>query len=224
MGSAAVSVKTEGYMYTVVCFGDTNTWGYDNRSGERLPYGERWTGILAHELGDDFRIIEEGQPGRATTEDPVEPGKNAKKYIGPCLESHEPVDVFVMMLGQPDLKKRFSLTACDISMGIEVLAKIVLTSNAGPEHRPPKLLIISPVQVGVVAGSPMENWFPSVGTSERSAQLPALYKRIADKYGAEFLEASTVAATAEDAIHIDNSSHKAFACAVAEKIRKLLEI
>ena len=37
-------------MYTVVCFGDTNTWGYDNRSGDRLPYDERWTGMLAKEL------------------------------------------------------------------------------------------------------------------------------------------------------------------------------
>ena len=54
-------------MYTVVCFGDTNTWGYDNRSGDRLPYDERWTGMLAKELGADFRVIEEGLPGRATT-------------------------------------------------------------------------------------------------------------------------------------------------------------
>ena len=77
-------------MYTVVCFGDTNTWGYDNRSGDRLPYDERWTGMLAKELGTDFRVIEEGLPGRATTEDPVEPGKNAREQIGPCLESHAP--------------------------------------------------------------------------------------------------------------------------------------
>ena len=90
-------------MYTVVCFGDTNTWGYDNRSGDRLPYDERWTGMLAKELGADFRVIEEGLPGRATTEDPVESGKNAREQIGPCLESHAPIDVFVMMLGQhPD--------------------------------------------------------------------------------------------------------------------------
>lgn len=135
-------------MYTVVCFGDTNTWGYDNRSGDRLAYDERWTGVLAKELGADFRVIEEGLPGRATTEDPVESGKNAREQIGPCLESHAPIDVFVMMLGQPDLKKRFSLTACDISMGIEALSRVVLSSSAGAGGKPPKLLIMSPVQVG----------------------------------------------------------------------------
>ena len=83
---------------------------------------------------------------------------------------------------------------------------------------------MSPVQVGEIAGSPMGNWFPAEGTRERSAQLPELYKAIAEKYGADFLEASSVAATAADAIHIDNSSHAAFARAVADKIRKLVEL
>lgn len=41
------------------------------RSGDRLAYDERWTGVLAKELGADFRVVEEGLPGRATTEDPV---------------------------------------------------------------------------------------------------------------------------------------------------------
>lgn len=211
-------------MFTVVCFGDTNTWGYDNRNGSRLPYSERWTGILANELGHNFHIIEEGQPGRATTEDPVESGKNARQHIVPCLESHAPIDVFIMMLGQPDLKKRFSLTAHDIAMGIDAIANIVVSSGAGANNAAPKLIIISPVQVGTVKGTDMENWFPSEGTGERSMQLPALYKEIASKYGSEFLEASSVAKTAEDAIHIDNASHRDFALAVAGKIRLVLEI
>ena len=109
-------------------------------------------------------------------------------------------------------------------MGIEALSRMVLSSSAGAGGKPPKLLIMSPVQVGAVAGSPMENWFPAEGTRERSAQLPELYKGIAEKYGAAFLEASSVAATAADAIHIDNSSHAAFALAVADKIRKLVAL
>lgn len=83
-------------------------------------------------------------------------------------------------------EKRFSLTACDISMGIEALSRVVLSSSAGAGGKPPKLLIMSPVQVGEIAGSPMENWFPAEGTRERSAQLPELYKAIAEKYGADF--------------------------------------
>ena len=209
-------------MFTVVCFGDTNTWGYDNSTGERLAYNDRWTGILSEILGAEFRVIEEGQPGRATTEDPVEKGKNARDHIIPCLESHEPIDIFVMMLGQPDLKQRFSLTACDISMGVESIARCVLSSTAGPAHKPPKLLIISPVRVGDLLGSVMENWFDASDAAERSAQLPALYREVADKLGAAFLDASMAARTAADAIHMENSSHRTFAEAVAEKVRELI--
>lgn len=210
-------------MYTVVCFGDTNTWGYDNKDGSRLSYDSRWTGILEKELGREFRVIEEGLPGRATIEDPVESGKNAKEQIGPCLESHSPIDFWVMMLGQPDLKKRFSLTAYDIAMGIEELVKAVKRSNAGPAGKSPELLLISPVQVGQIKGSVMERWFPAEGTYERSAQLPALYYEIAKRYDAEFLEASSVAKTASDAIHIDNESHLPLAKAVAGIIQRRLK-
>lgn len=72
-----------------------------------------------------------------------------------------------MMLGQPDLKKRFSLTACDISMGIEALSRVVLSSSAGAGGKPPKLLIMSPVQVGEIAGSPMGK-LVSCGGNERT--------------------------------------------------------
>ena len=36
---------------TVVCFGDSNTWGYEPISGGRYPAKERWVDILAAETG-----------------------------------------------------------------------------------------------------------------------------------------------------------------------------
>lgn len=220
--SAAASIRKVTLMYTIVCFGDTNTWGYDNDTGERLPRKQRWTGILSELLGSGFYVVEEGLPGRATVNDPVEEGKNAREHIGPCLESHEPIDVFVLMLGQPDLKRRFSMKAGDIAMGVETIARKIVSCNNGPHHGAPKLLIVSPVQVEDVAGSAMEDWFDVDGTAERSAALPGLYKDIAEKLGAYFLEASSVAETASDAIHMANSSHVTFANAVASIIRFML--
>lgn len=212
----------EEKLRTIVCFGDTNTWGYDEMTGGRLPFHKRWTGILSKILGRGYRVIEEGLPGRTTVnEDPVEQYKNGRQHIFPCLESHQPIDVFVMMLGQVELKSRFSLTAYDIAMGVEELVTIVLNSGAGRGGNAPKILLISPVQVGKVEGTDMEKWFPAVGTSERSAMFPVLFKEIADKYGIGFLEASQNARTAKDAIHIANDSQQDFAQAVAWKIEEL---
>ncbi|MGE0075977.1 MAG: hypothetical protein AB7S52_12175 [Sphaerochaetaceae bacterium] len=61
----------------IVCYGDSNTWGFTPATGERMPYGQRWTSIVAEKLGAGYRIIPEGLNGRTTVfEDPVEAGRN----------------------------------------------------------------------------------------------------------------------------------------------------
>ena len=51
-------------MKTILCFGDSNTWGYNPENRQRFGPEERWTGILRNSLGEDYRVIEEGLNGR----------------------------------------------------------------------------------------------------------------------------------------------------------------
>lgn len=52
-------------MKKVLCFGDSNTWGYNPSTKDRFPKEIRWTGILQGKLGsEDTKIIEEGLVGR----------------------------------------------------------------------------------------------------------------------------------------------------------------
>lgn len=37
-------------MKTIVCYGDSNTYGYNPENGFRYEYEERWTTILQKEL------------------------------------------------------------------------------------------------------------------------------------------------------------------------------
>lgn len=54
-------------MKQVLCFGDSNTWGYDGESRKRLPWGVRWTSLLQEKLNkEEYRVIEEGLCGRTT--------------------------------------------------------------------------------------------------------------------------------------------------------------
>ena len=82
-------------MKVILCYGDSNTWGYDPVSQERLPRQVRWTGVLAQELGAGYYAIEEGLSGRMTVwQDPVEGlHKNGRTYLTPCLVSHQPIDL-----------------------------------------------------------------------------------------------------------------------------------
>ena len=63
-------------MKKVLCFGDSNTWGYNPSTKDRFPKEIRWTGILQGKLGsEDTKIIEEGLVGRTTVyEDEKRPG------------------------------------------------------------------------------------------------------------------------------------------------------
>src|SRR5512143_1112361 len=113
-------------MQTILCFGDSNTWGYNPETAERYPPDVRWTGVLQQKLGAQYRVIEEGLNGRTTVwDDPVQPGRNGRIYLGPCLESHRPLDAVVLFLGLNDLKVRFSATAEDIAKGAGALVEII---------------------------------------------------------------------------------------------------
>lgn len=98
-------------MKNILCYGDSNTWGYDAETKNRFPPDVRWTGILKRTLGEGYHVIEEGLNGRTTVwDDPIEGYKNGREYLIPCLESHRPLDLVIIMLGTNNLKKRFSLT------------------------------------------------------------------------------------------------------------------
>ena len=98
-------------MKTIVCYGDSNTYGYNPENGFRYEYEERWTTILQKELKDSAIVIPEGLNGRTTSfEDELRPGRNGATYLDPCLHSHGPIDLVVLMLGTNDLKIRFQAT------------------------------------------------------------------------------------------------------------------
>ena len=86
-------------MTTILCYGDSNTYGYNPVNGLRYPKDVRWTGVLQKLLGEQYAVIEEGCNGRTTVfEDIAEPWKAGLGYLKPCLNTHKPIDFVIMML------------------------------------------------------------------------------------------------------------------------------
>lgn len=205
-------------MKTIVCFGDTNTWGVDPKTDTRLPFERRWTGILTKELASEYRVLEEGQAGRTIIcNDPVEKYKNGMEYLMPCLQSHMPVDLLVVMLGTVQLKSRFHQTAEDIAMGLEYVLRQVQASGTGPRGKSPQILLMSPIAVGDVENTWLSSVFDMPDTRKRQQKFRKLYQDIAGRLDISFMAAEDYARTSEDGIHIAEESHRPFAMAVAEK-------
>ena len=139
---------------TVVCYGDSNTHGFDVAMFGRLGRTARWPGVLAAELGPSAAVVEEGLNGRTTIwDDPFEEGRSGRAYLGPCLASHAPVGVLVIMLGTNDSKLSFHLGATEIANGAGALVDLALRSGSGPDGGPPAVLLVVPPLLGPASPS-----------------------------------------------------------------------
>jgi lysophospholipase L1-like esterase len=207
-------------MKTVLCYGDSNTWGYEPAIGDRFPEDVRWPGVLARELGSEFRVIEEGLNARTTVrDDPVEEYKNGKDYLRPCLESHRPLDLVIVALGVNDLKARFFASASDVADGAGVLVASVQRSGAGPDGSPPAVLLVAPPPVGKL--TELAEMF--AGAEEKSRRLRNQYRRVADKHGCELLDAGELVRSSDlDGIHLEAGEHRTLGEAVATRVKEML--
>lgn len=205
----------------IVCFGDSNTWGFNVENMNRFDDSVRWTGVLAQQLGSDYTVIEEGLSGRTTVfDDPLGEGLSGIDYLVPCLLSHSPLDLLIIMLGTNDCKQRFSATAQNIARGMERLVRKALQTDAW-QHLP-KVLIIAPAAIDKACES--HGLFrDEMGIcSEKSFQLAAEYQLIAQQLGCEFLDAGMVVKmNTVDYMHLDQENHYKLALAIAEKVLQL---
>lgn len=206
----------------VLCFGDSNTWGYEPLTGKRYASGVRWTGVLAKALGGDFRVVEEGHNGRTTVfEDPVHAGRAGIDYLPTLLESHAPLALVVIMLGTNDFKTRYTATAKDIALCMGRLADLVRLSPTGLGGEPPRVLLVAPPALGPLkADGFLENY---EGGPEKSRLYASRLEAVAAAHGADFLDAGLSAVSCcGDGLHLDPPEHAKLGLAVAAKVREIL--
>jgi lysophospholipase L1-like esterase len=212
---------------TVLCFGDSNTWGSATVPGNdiRYPFEKRWPAVTAAVLGDGWNVIAEGLPGRTTVHpDPVEgPWLDGSLYLLPCLRTHRPLDVVVIMLGTNDLKKRFSVSPSDIAGGIGMLLSIVKRSGSGPAGGVPQVLVVCPPPIRDSFGTRPEFAEIFEGGREKSLHLGPRYAVTAREYGANLLNAGDLIESSEfDGIHLDAEAHAIIGRAIADAVLRMV--
>ena len=185
-------------MKTLVCFGDSNTWGHIAGSGgARFPRESRWPSRLQRELGDEWEVIAEGLGGRTATVDrPDSEGRNGLPYLLPCLHSHEPVDALVIFLGTNDVN---FVEDDRVARCVARLVKVARDSEAGPGGSAPHVLVLCP---------------PPFDGHELGASFAA-------ELDCDLLDLDGIATypvVNGDVEHLDESGHAAIAAAVAERI------
>jgi lysophospholipase L1-like esterase len=206
-------------MPTLLCFGDSNTYGSPPNAGvplrePRFGIGTRWPTVCAATLGADWTLVEEGLPGRTAQFPDPTMGDHMDGRLGLkiALNSHGPIDWLAIMLGTNDVKTRFGATASGVTAGIAALIDIAMGAEVQDKHGGFNILLICPppvVEVGVFAGE-------FFGARDISLGLSPLYQSLAQARDCRFLDAGDhIAVSPVDGIHYDAATHQTLGRAVA---------
>ncbi|MEI8062345.1 MAG: GDSL-type esterase/lipase family protein [bacterium] len=200
---------------TILCYGDSNTWGNIPKSDFRYPRSVRWPSALQNFLGDGYEVVGEGLCGRTLKSSVASPEKNGINYILPCVLSHEPLDWVIIMLGTNDVKDSYNLSAENIAENLK--ETILIIKNADMVNKEDvKILVVCPPEI-IATEKGIDTRF--IEGIEKFKKLPELYKKVALDTEAHFLNASDfVQSSKVDGFHLDADAH----LKLAEAIRGIL--
>lgn len=211
-------------MKNILCFGDSNTWGYTPGTGVRFDLDTRWTGVMQSALGAGYRVLEDGQNARTSVyEDPWSPWRLGAAALPMALVAQKPLDLLVLMMGTNDLKFADAFGAAKGAERLIDLARSVQARKESSEVFPNgfKVLLVSPIQLHPsVADDP---YGTLRGGYAESKKFAFYYRHVAQAQNVAFFDAATVAEPSPvDGVHMDIASHRALGEALAQEVRKLI--
>jgi lysophospholipase L1-like esterase len=208
---------------TLLCYGDSLTWGYSAEGPERHAYEDRWPSVLSAELGPGVLVIAEGLNGRTTAFDDhlADCDRNGARVLPTILQTHGPLELVIIMLGANDMKPFICGRAIGAKQGMERLVEIVRGHAYPLGSRTPEVLLVAPPAISATEEPDFDAMFDGGVTESR--KLAKLYAEVAEVYGCGFFDAGTVARTTPlDGVHLDAENTRAVGKGLAPAVRALL--
>lgn len=212
-------------MKTVLCYGDSNSWGFIPAKATRYDYDTRWTGVTAKLLGADYMFIEDSISGRTSVyEDPCVRFRNGMDNLGYSLLAHAPIDLFILALGGNDLK---FTDANGSTRGVARIIDLVKKAETVFDPYSPifpngcKILLLGPPPFSMDI-SEKRPGHALADSAYESTLLAGKYRKLAEEKCIYFLdETEYVTASAEDCIHLGTDDHARLGKAIARKIKEI---
>jgi lysophospholipase L1-like esterase len=210
---------------SVLVYSDSLTWGIVPNTRNRLPFDERWPGVLENALnarGHRVRMIEDCLNGRRTVwEDPFKPGRNGLQGLAQRIEIHSPLSLVILMLGTNDFQFAHPYNnAWSAAQGVATLVNEIRWAPIEPGMPVPPILVVSPPPMRSPSG-PLAMKFS--GSEERAAGLADAYREVSSNLGCGFFDAGSVTpASRVDGIHLDSDQHLILGEALVEVVAAIV--
>lgn len=210
----------------ILCIGDSNTHGLCTDPSESADHGsrynedERWTCLLQKALGDEYLVIEEGLSGRTCVyDDPAMDSVNLLPVFHALLNTHDPIDLLILMLGTNDAKSKFDTDAKKIALGMQILVedakKVPCWGPAGP-----RILVVAPVPIE--EGVTYEDF--NAESVKTTRGLAREYAFLAVREGVGFLDAGGCELTSVDHVHLTRKGHRQLAERMETAVKEIMKM
>lgn len=204
-------------MKKILIYGDSNTWGDNFITGIRLEDNKQWPNILQKRLGSNYKIIQEGLPGRVAGNcELVKTYKNGKSTFISTFRTCSPVDIVIIALGTNDLQVKYNKSSDDIINDLLWYKDIILEQYNDLDDRlkyfndkEPRIIYLLPPKFDIEKCDGIFN-----NNSEKIRQsLKELKNKIDDVIILEDLP------LVDDGIHLSSKGHIMLADIVEEVIK-----
>ncbi len=210
-------------MKTILCYGDSLTWGFNPEGPARHAHEDRWPSVLQAALGSRALVVAEGLNGRTTAFDDHlgAADRNGARLLPTLLTTHSPLDLLILFLGANDMKPWIAGRAIAARQGIQRLVDIARGHAYPLGETAPEILIVAPPPLCETADPDFAAMFKG-GVAE-SRMLASLYADLADQAGCGFFDAGSVAETSPiDGVHIDAAGTRAIGRGLEPVVRMML--
>lgn len=196
-------------MKKILCFGDSNTFGFNPKNGTRFDKNTRWSGILSFLCKGKYEIIEAGCNNRTCFFDNLL-GKELTGYkILPDYLSQN-IDIVILAIGINDLQKSYNATESNLENGIKTLINIV--KDKLPKSQ---IIVISPP---IIQEEILNSFFKElfdVDSLDKSHILRKIYKEVAVQNNCLYIDTEQITKTSIiDGLHYDKDGHNKLANAI----------
>ena len=211
---------------TILIYGDSYTHGKIPGVPKRYSREDNFVGVLEKELGNYFRIIDEGLRARTLSgENAFFKERDGLVQFGPILGSHLPLDLICIFLGTNDCNKTGSKSDEEIYKALlEYKNKIEEWCKNLTIESIPKILVITPpiIRGDQVALDKVISGIFNTESEEKSKRLASIYEKFCTENNCEFFNSAEFCKTADrEGIHLDLENNASLGKALAEKIKNL---
>ena len=203
-------------MKKIVCYGDSNTFGFVPAIGTRFDESIRWTGILAQKFKTEYDVVEEGANNRTGCSDnPAGFLYSAQRHFPKIIAKQKDVEILILSIGSNDLQYQYDISLKNFERGIENLIQIA-------QKYVRNIILIPSIILDENVLKGMFNVQFDETSISKSKKYGKVYKKLADLYGCRVFDINEFARpSSKDGLHYDEESHRIIAEKLEKFIRKL---